>query len=76
MGMKKLATIAAIYIAEGSGDMPAVIIQHATLPQKKIAKGCIRNLPFLAEQNHISHPAIIIIGHVADINGMMIAPDL
>ncbi|MEJ7769353.1 MAG: uroporphyrinogen-III C-methyltransferase [Chitinophagaceae bacterium] len=76
MGMKKLATIAAIYMAEGSGHMPAVIIQHATLPQKKIAKGFIRDLPFLAEQHHISHPAIIIIGHVADINGMMTSRDL
>lgn len=71
MGMKKLGTIAAIYCEEGSGDTPAAIIQHATLTQKKMAKGFIKDLPSLAENKHISHPAIILIGNVVDIEGEM-----
>ncbi len=71
MGMKKLGMIAATYCDEGLGNMPAVIIQHATLPHKKSAKGFIKDLPFLAEQRQISHPAIIIIGRVVDIEGML-----
>ena len=71
MGMKKLSVIAETYNDVGLGNMPAVIIQHATLPQKKLAKGFIKDLPLLAEQQHISHPALIIIGHVVDIEGWM-----
>jgi uroporphyrin-III C-methyltransferase len=71
MGMKKLQTIVDTYIEEGLGHMPAVIIQHATLPHQKLAKGFIKDLPLLTEQQHISHPALIIIGHVVDINGAM-----
>lgn len=71
MGMKKLGMIAATYCDEGLGNMPAVIIQHATLPHKKSAKGFIKDLPLLAEQRQISHPAIIIIGRVVDIEGLL-----
>ncbi|MEO5995409.1 MAG: uroporphyrinogen-III C-methyltransferase [Chitinophagaceae bacterium] len=71
MGMKKLSVIAETYNDVGLGNMPAVIIQHATLPQKKLAKGFIKDLPSLAEQQHISHPALIIIGRVVDIEGLM-----
>lgn len=67
MGMKKLTTIAAVYTECGSGDMPAVVIQHATLPQKKVVKGLICDLPALVEKHHLTHPAIIIIGPVADL---------
>lgn len=67
MGMKKLNDIVEVYNEQGMGTIPAIIIQHATLPQKKMAKGFIRDLPKLALEQHITHPAIIIIGHVADI---------
>lgn len=35
MGMKKINVIAETYCEEGLENMPAIIIQHATLPQKK-----------------------------------------
>jgi len=44
MGMKKLREIADIYIDKGYGDMPAAIIQHASLPNRKIAKGKAKDL--------------------------------
>lgn len=66
MGMKKLPEIAQTYIDSGNGDMPAAIIQHASLPQQKSVRGTIKDLPQLAEEHHLTHPAIIIIGRVAD----------
>jgi uroporphyrin-III C-methyltransferase len=64
MGMKKLPEIAQTYIDAGNGDMPAAIIQHASLPQQRSVKGTIKDLPELAEENALTHPAIIIIGGV------------
>lgn len=65
MGMKKLPEIASIYVNAGNGDMPAAIIQHATLPQQRSVRGAIKDLPRLAEIHKLTHPAIIIIGAVA-----------
>lgn len=67
MGMKKIPLIAAAYSGNGKGDTPAAIIQHATLLHKKVCKGLVKDLPEMAEKNKITHPAIIIIGKVVDI---------
>lgn len=64
MGMKKLHEIAQTYIDAGHGNMPAAIIQHASLPQQRSVKGTIEELPVLAQKNALTHPAIIIIGGV------------
>jgi uroporphyrin-III C-methyltransferase len=65
MGMKKLEEIAATYTDAGFGEMPAVIIQHASLPKKKIAFGTAGELVAMAESQQLSHPALILIGKVA-----------
>lgn len=65
MGMKKLEAIAGVYLREGLGEMPAVIIQHASLPHRKIARGMVKDLPHLAVAGELKHPAIILIGAVA-----------
>ncbi|MEO6520223.1 MAG: uroporphyrinogen-III C-methyltransferase [Mucilaginibacter sp.] len=67
MGMKKLPEIAQTYIDAGNGNMPAAIIQHASLPQQRSVKGMIKDLPELAEENALTHPAIIIIGGVVGV---------
>lgn len=64
MGMKKLEEISRAYLAEGLGHQPAAIIQHATLPQEKMVVGSVGDLPRLAGDHGLSHPAIIIIGEV------------
>ena len=64
MGMKKLDEIAAVYVQENNGDMLAAIIQHATLFKQKKIVGAVKDLPQLAYQNQLKHPAIIIIGEV------------
>ena len=67
MGMKKVEEISLTYIAEGMGETPAAIIQHATLAKQKSAIGKVKDLPQLAESNKLTHPAIIIIGEVVGI---------
>ena len=68
MGMKKLPEIASIYIDKGYGEMPAAIIRYASLPYHKLVKGAIKDLPQLATEQHITHPSLIIIGPVTNID--------
>lgn len=66
MGMKKLPEIASIYMNKGYGDMPAAIIHYASTPHHKLVRGAIKDLPQLALEQHITHPALIIIGPVTN----------
>jgi uroporphyrin-III C-methyltransferase len=65
MGVKKLPDIARIYEEEGQGDTPAAIVQHASMPIRKIVKGRIKDLPALVAERQLTHPAVLIIGPVA-----------
>ena len=67
MGMKQLDAISTTYIEAGNGNMPAAIIQHASLPKQKMVKGLVKDLTQLAESKQLTHPAIIIIGPVVDL---------
>lgn len=67
MGMKKLKEIAQTYLQQNSGTMPAAIIQHASLPRQKMARGQVKDLEAMAEEHHLTHPSIIIIGKVVDV---------
>jgi len=67
MGMKKLQEIAQTYIDSGNGDLPAAIIQHASMPNQKSAKGLVKDLPAIAESKQLNYPAIIIIGAVTSL---------
>lgn len=68
MGMKQIDIIAETYVAEGKGSMPAAIIQHASLPHQKSAIGLVKDLPAMAEEHHLTYPAIIIIGEVVSLH--------
>jgi uroporphyrin-III C-methyltransferase len=67
MGMNKLDEIARLYRQEGHGEMPAAIIRHASLPHQQVAVGVAGQLPELAGQHRLTHPAIILIGKVVGI---------
>jgi len=67
MGMKKLGEIAQTYIDSGNGDIPAAIIQHASLHNQKSARGLVKDLPAIAEAEGLTYPAIIIIGAVTSL---------
>lgn len=64
MGMKKLPEIAATYVAEGHGHTPAAVVMHASLPQRKVVRGTVAELPALVKEAGITYPAIIFIGEV------------
>jgi uroporphyrin-III C-methyltransferase len=68
MGMKQVDAIAETYIAEGRGNTPVAVIQHASLPQQKAARGLVKNLREITNTHQLTHPAIIIIGEVAGLN--------
>jgi uroporphyrin-III C-methyltransferase len=68
MGMKQIDAIAQTYIAEGKSNTPAAIIQHASLPQQKSAKGLVKDLREMADTHQLTHPAIIIVGEVAGLS--------
>jgi uroporphyrin-III C-methyltransferase len=65
MGVKKLPEIARTYVEEGQGEMPAAIVQYASLPNRKVVRGSIKDLPALVQQHQLTHPAVLIIGPVA-----------
>ncbi|RYE28915.1 MAG: uroporphyrinogen-III C-methyltransferase [Sphingobacteriaceae bacterium] len=67
MGMKKLMEIAATYLSAGKGDVPAAIIQHASLPYQKSVKGLVKDLPKMAESQKLTYPALVIIGGVVGV---------
>ena len=67
MGMKKLDEIAQTYIQSGNGDIPAAIIQHASMPNQKSIRGVVKDLQALADRKQLTYPAIIIIGAVTSL---------
>ncbi len=71
MGMKKLDEISSCYVSAGNAEIPAAIIQHASLPHKKFVKGKVKNLKEMAESQQITHPAIIIIGWVVEVENLI-----
>jgi uroporphyrin-III C-methyltransferase len=68
MGMKQIDSITETYVAEGRGQTPAAIIQHASLPHQKAVKGLVKDLPEMAAKHQLTYPAIIIIGEVAGLS--------
>lgn len=64
MGMRKLDEITDTYLVAGQGETPAAIIQHASLPQRKVVKGKVKDLQQLSDSKSITYPALIIIGDV------------
>lgn len=67
MGMKNLPEIVHEAVNCGKGNTPAALIQHASLPHQKVVKGLVKDLDALAKNNAVTHPALIIIGEVTNI---------
>jgi len=49
-----------------SADLPAAVIQHATLPQQRVIATTLARLPEDIRDHGIGSPAILVIGEVAD----------
>lgn len=68
MGMKNLPKIIQESINCGKENTLAALIQHASLPHMKIAKGKVKDLDVLAKKHGITHPALIVIGEVTQLD--------
>jgi len=71
MGMKKVEEIMQSYLEAGKENTPAAIIQHASLPHQKSAKGVVKELKAMVDKHQLTHPAIIIIGEVVNVNSQI-----
>ena len=67
MGMKNLPFIVEEAVKFGKPNIPAAIIQNASLPNMKMAKGTVVQLPELVKTHGLTHPAIIVIGDVVEL---------
>lgn len=69
MGMKNLPFIVEEAKKHGKPNTAAAVIQNASLPTMKMVKGTIVELEELSKQHGITHPAIIVIGDVVNLEG-------
>ncbi|WP_201783243.1 uroporphyrinogen-III C-methyltransferase [Hymenobacter sp. AT01-02] len=64
MGLMKAEEIARTYRDMGKGDTPAAVVQHLSLPHRKLVVGPVAQLPELVATHGITYPALIVIGEV------------
>ncbi|MEJ7778591.1 MAG: uroporphyrinogen-III C-methyltransferase [Daejeonella sp.] len=76
MGMKNLSKIIYEAVNCGKGSAPAALIQNASLPTMKIVRGKVKELEILAKENDITHPALIVIGEVSNMETYSVAQTL
>jgi uroporphyrin-III C-methyltransferase / precorrin-2 dehydrogenase / sirohydrochlorin ferrochelatase len=68
MGLMKAGHIQQQLMAAGrSGSVPVAIIENGTRPQQRIVSGTLAQLADLVEQQHISSPALLVIGEVVSL---------
>ncbi|MBI4283941.1 MAG: uroporphyrinogen-III C-methyltransferase, partial [Chloroflexi bacterium] len=66
MGMENLPAIVAQLLEHGRpADTPVAVIQDGTRPEQKTALGSLRNIIAKAREEHLTAPAIIVVGDVA-----------
>ena len=67
MGIARCEDIVAGLLEGGlRADLPAAVIQHATLPQQRVVATTLSGLPADIATHGIGSPAILVIGEVAD----------
>ena len=69
MGVGTLPTICAELVKHGMApDMPAAVIERATLPGQRTVVGTVQTLPALAVQHAVRAPALIVIGSTVSLH--------
>ena len=66
MGMHKLSQIVSAFVNEGKSQTPIAIIQNGTRQAEKVGIGTIETILNVVEKQHLSSPAIIVIGDVVN----------
>jgi uroporphyrin-III C-methyltransferase len=64
MGLTKIAEIAAVFSRAGKHDLPAAIIQNASLPEQREIIGTVQDIAQKVAAGSIGSPAVIILGEV------------
>jgi len=65
MGVGGLRKICAGLIEHGlARDLPAALVEKATLPEQRVVEGTLRTLPSLAAAAGVKPPALLIVGEV------------
>jgi uroporphyrin-III C-methyltransferase/precorrin-2 dehydrogenase/sirohydrochlorin ferrochelatase len=65
MGVKGLPLISKRLIAHGvSADMPAAVVQNATVSRQRVLVGTLASLPEIAALEKVHPPALVIVGEV------------
>ncbi len=67
MGMGKLTEISRTYVLHGHGQRPAAIIENASRSNQRIVTCPVKDLQKTSTQAGMSHPAIIVIGEVVNL---------
>lgn len=68
MGVAQLERICAELIAHGRGaEVPAAMVEQASLPGERCIVGTLATLPALAREHQVRAPALIIVGEVVGV---------
>ncbi|MDB5285738.1 MAG: uroporphyrin-III methyltransferase [Mucilaginibacter sp.] len=68
MGIHKLAEIAEIFKNEGKNKLPVAVIQSGSTANEKVVVGVVDTIVEVAEENHITSPALIVFGEVVSLH--------
>ena len=69
MGVSSITDVCAGCISAGmEKDMPAAIVENATMSQQRKFIGTVETLPSIARDNEVKSPAVIIIGKVCSLS--------
>jgi len=72
MGVASLPVLASRLVAHGlPADTPAAIVERASMPQQRTVAGTLGSLPALAKQQGVKAPALILIGGVVALHGVL-----
>lgn len=66
MGMGKLSEIVDVFSSEGKENTPVAIIQNGTTERENFGVGTISNICDIVKEQHLSNPAVIVIGEVVN----------
>lgn len=72
MGLHALRKICEGLVAHGlPADMPAALVEKATLPSQRVVAGTLDTLPELASSEGVKPPALLIVGEVVRLRGKL-----
>jgi uroporphyrin-III C-methyltransferase len=72
MGLGTLPVICEQLIRHGlAPDTPAAVVERATLPEQRTISGTVRTLPALAKAREVRAPALIMVGGVVALHGLI-----